>query len=65
MTLEADDLISGNVIFQRRSSQQKKVWGSGTELRHTRNFFFKDSGVFVQVTKAHWNNYFDCFMNFR
>jgi len=64
-TLSADDLIGGNVVFQRRHNEQKQVWSDKTQKRHNRNFFFKDSGIFVQVEKGFWSNYYDCFLNFR
>lgn len=67
----ADHVISnkdgvGTVEFQRRNGWRYNPWTNDNKgsKSHERNFFFKESGVFVQLTKRH-DPRFGCYLNHR
>lgn len=75
-----EELFGGAITFQRRSAWERKLWISDAQRHvafdennvdhktfdhnNHRNFFFRKSGVFVQVTKR-FSHDFGCFLNAR
>lgn len=65
-TFGADESINdGAVTFQRRTSYERSIWGNKDYYtNHYRNFYFKESGVFVQVARKKGRKA-GCFMTIR
>jgi hypothetical protein len=57
-------LFNGAVNFQRRHSNEKDFWSNNIYTQYYRNFFFRKSGLFVQLMKRYDGNY-GCYFNVR